>query len=179
MNENTESTTTPPRSTNKFPVCSKCGSSDVVMDAWASWNTETQSWQLKQVFDHTFCPVCEEEAKLDWNSPEEPTKQNICRLNDELRQGQGTNGQIVLTSGIHEQGQEVVAEVAKAVAEFDTFTPDNDPHNEHDFGSLEVQDQKAFFKLDYYDLTKKMLSPDPSDPVVTKRVFTIMLAEEY
>ena len=106
-------------------------------------------------------------------------KNEICRLNDELRQGQGVNGEIMLTSGIHGQGQEFVAEVAKAVAEFDAFSEDNDPHHEHDFGSLEVQGQKIFFKLDYYDLDLKMHSPDPSDPAVTKRVLIIMLAEEY
>ena len=110
---------------------------------------------------------------------EEATKQKISRLNDGLRQGQGVNGEIMLTSGIHGQGQEFVTEVAKAVAEFDAFSEDIDPHQEHDFGSLEVQGQKIFFKLDYYDLDLKMHSPDPSDPAVTKRVLTIMLAEEY
>ena len=106
-------------------------------------------------------------------------KKKICSLNDELRQGQGINGQIILTSGIHDQGPGFIAEVVKAVAEFDTFTQENDPHSEHDFGALEVQGQKIFFKVDYYDLTMKILSPDPSDPAVTKRVLTIMLAEEY
>jgi len=178
-NNNAGGAATTTSTTSKFPVCSKCGSNAVVRDAWASWNADSQSWQLKQVFDHTFCPVCEDETKLDWNFPEETTKQKICLLNDELRKGQGTNGEIMLTSGIHGQGQDFVTEVAKAVAEFDAFTPDNDPHHEHDFGSLEVQGKKIFFKLDYYDLAMKMLSPDPSDPAVTKRVLTIMLAEEY
>jgi hypothetical protein len=55
----------------------------------------------------------------------------------------------------------------------------NDPHEEHDFGAFEVEGHKIFFKIDYYDATLTCHSPDASDPAVTKRVITIMLAEEY
>ena len=55
----------------------------------------------------------------------------------------------------------------------------NDPHQEHDFGSFEAEGHTIFFKIDYYDKQLQMHSPDPSNPAVTQRVITIMLAEEY
>jgi hypothetical protein len=47
------------------------------------------------------------------------------------------------------------------------------------FGAFEAEGRTVFFKIDYYDRTYSMLSPDPADPSVTHRVITIMLAEEY
>ena len=103
----------------------------------------------------------------------------IRELNDALRRGECANGQVVITSGVHERGEAFVAQVVEAVTSFDTFTPDNDPHLEHDFGAFEVDGEKLFFKVDYYDLSMTAHSPDAADPAVTKRVLTIMLSSEY
>ena len=62
---------------------------------------------------------------------------------------------------------------------FDRFTEDNDPHGEHDFGSFKHRGQTIYWKIDYYDLLLKYGSDDPSDPTCTRRVLTILLAEEY
>ena len=64
-------------------------------------------------------------------------------------------------------------------AAFDKFTGDNDPYGEHDFGSVEVGGNGVFWKIDCYDLALTNHSPDPTDPSVTARVMTVMLAEEY
>ena len=62
---------------------------------------------------------------------------------------------------------------------YDDFYHASDPYEEHDFGSFEVDGHTIFFKIDYFDKSRSHHSPDPSDPSVTERVITIMLAEEY
>jgi hypothetical protein len=102
----------------------------------------------------------------------------IRELNDQLRQ-QLTTGVAVITPGIAALGQEAVDRIVKTIGVFDDFCHANDPHEEHDFGSFDVDGQTILFKIDYYDNDLTYHSPDPSDPAVTKRVITIMLAEEY
>lgn len=46
-------------------VCAHCGSDDVMRDAWAVWNEETQQWELGAVFDAAFCEKCEGDATLE------------------------------------------------------------------------------------------------------------------
>jgi len=71
------------------------------------------------------------------------------------------------------------SEIREKVETFDAFTPDNDPHGEHDFGAFEHNGQKIFWKIDSYAPDMEHGSEDPSDPAQTVRVLTIMLASEY
>lgn len=66
-----------------------------------------------------------------------------------------------------------------AVRSFEAFEPGNDPYEEHDFGAVEVDSVRAFWMIDYYDREFRCTSSDASDPAVTERVLTVMLAEEY
>jgi len=102
----------------------------------------------------------------------------IRELNDQLRQ-QLTTGVAVMTPGIAALGQDAVERIVKTIAVFDDFCHANDPHEEHDFGSFDAEGHVIFFKIDYLDNDLTYHSPDPSDPAATKRVITIMLAEEY
>lgn len=102
----------------------------------------------------------------------------ICALNDTLRQT-GKGGQVLITQGVNELGHGVVARVVGEVARFDDFKIDNDPYGEHDCAMLKVDGLSIIWKIDYYDLTMKRHSPDPTDPAVTIRVMTIMLGSEY
>lgn len=104
--------------------------------------------------------------------------ERVRALNDELRQLY-RGGTIVLTDGIRALDDQTLHCVDKAIANFAEFTPDNDPHGEHDFGCVKVAGETIFFKIDCYDLDHCNHSPDPADPSVTRRVMTVMLAEEY
>ena len=99
-------------------------------------------------------------------------------LNDELRQHL-PSGIAVMTPGVAALGQVAIDRIVKTITVFDDFCHANDPYEEHDFGSFEADGETVFFKIDYYDKTLAYHSPDPSDPSVTERVITIMLAEEY
>jgi hypothetical protein len=105
-------------------------------------------------------------------------KETIRRLNDGLRTT-FRGGRIVMTVGVKALGANGIAAAMARVQNFHQFTPDNDPHGEHDFGSFNIGDQQFFWKIDYYDASLTYGSEDPADPSKTTRVLTIMLAEEY
>lgn len=107
-----------------------------------------------------------------------PTTERIRALYDALRRNL-PNGHAVLTTGVAALGPEAVAQIVKTIAVYDDFCHANDPYGEHDFGSFDADGQKIFLKIDYYDKALELHSPDPSDPTVTERVITVMLAEEY
>lgn len=102
----------------------------------------------------------------------------IRALNDELRAFR-RGGYVTITPGLQRLGQKALQAILQKVATFDSFTGDNDPYGEHDFGALEHDGQKIFWKIDAYDKSMEYGSPDPTNPDVTARVFTIMLASEY
>jgi len=103
----------------------------------------------------------------------------VAELNDLLRTTFLT-GKVVFAQGVRALPETVRDDVLSQVREFAAFTEDNDPYGEHDFGAIEHDDAgRVFWKIDYYDRDYLCHSPDPTDPKVTRRVLTIMLAEEY
>ena len=102
----------------------------------------------------------------------------IRSLNDRFRQT-FIGGAVVVTAGIVALDEATRQRIFAAVQSFDAFDAANDPWHEHDFGAVEVDGQRVFFKLAYYDLTRAMHSEDAADPAKTERVMTIMLADEY
>lgn len=109
----------------------------------------------------------------------------IRELNDEFRANLRTplasmaGRKLIITRGVAERGLEFTTRALGIVREFRDFTEDNDPWGEHDFGSFALDGTKLFWKIDYYDSDLENASPDPTDPDVTRRALTILLAEEY
>ena len=104
--------------------------------------------------------------------------EQIRSLNDELRQHLYSGG-AVMTPGIAALGEAAVNRLVNAIASFNDFNAANDPHGEHDFGTLDFEGTAIIFKIDYYAKDLEFHSPDPADSQATERVITIMLAEEY
>jgi hypothetical protein len=103
----------------------------------------------------------------------------IAELNDQFRKHGIGNGRVMVTRSVRELGPAFERAALLKVRAFDTFTKDNDPYAEHDFGGFELEGRTVFFKLDYYDLALEHGAEDPSDPETTCRVLTIMLAQDY
>ena len=99
-------------------------------------------------------------------------------LNDAFRTTLA-EGKCVVSAGVAELGIPFATAAAAAARAYRDFTPDNDPDGEHDFGKFALDDHRLVWKIDYYDLTLRFGSRDPSNPAETKRVLTVMLAEEY
>lgn len=99
----------------------------------------------------------------------------IRELNDQLRKA-GIGGKTMLTRAVAELSPQALRALLLAVRAFDDFTRANDPWAEHDFGSVTVDGQTFFWKIDYYDVNLEFGSPDPADESITRRVLTIMTA---
>ncbi len=123
-------------------------------------------------------PASVDESDKDGAGQGMAPAERIRDLNDELRKT-GIGGKTYLTRGILARGADFIAKATAAVQSFDAFTNDNDPWQEHDCATLDVDGEPVMFKVDYYDANMEYGSPDPADPNVTRRVLTIMLAEEY
>lgn len=101
----------------------------------------------------------------------------IRELNDRCRQAWLRD--VFITQGVQALGSAAVSAICEKVQKFNDFAPANDPYREHDFGAFDHDGTRIFWKIDYYDLTLSCGSEDPSDPTKTRRVLTILLADEY
>ncbi len=101
----------------------------------------------------------------------------IAALNDAFRAEPGSSW--MLTMGVRALPEATLVEAFEILKAYSDFTEDNDPHGERDFGAFGLHGARLFWKIDYYALDLCLASPNPANPAVTRRVLTLMLAEEY
>lgn len=58
-----------------YPICGKCGSTNIVADAWAEWDSEAGDWSLRTVFDHTQCDDCAS-TDVEWKDGDPPEEED-------------------------------------------------------------------------------------------------------
>ena len=105
-------------------------------------------------------------------------RERVRALNDRLRQ-QHVGGRIFLSRGLVALGPQACAQALQLVREVTDFNEKNDPYGEHDFGGVQLEGQRLFWKIDYYDHSLTSQAVDPTDPAECTRIMTIMLAREY
>lgn len=94
----------------------------------------------------------------------------LAELNDRFRQGDTNLGQHVTTPVVQALQPQELLQLYHLVRNFDNFTEGDDPHGEHDFGKVTLNDVDYFWKIDYLD---------PVEHDATRRLMTLMRADEY
>lgn len=149
-----------------------------------SWKAEKPPASVRFSYQH----------RLAWNSltpipmntlnekpqeiPEAEKTLRIRTLNDTFRTT-FMGGRILITQGIQALGMDSAQTIMDKIKAYNSFTPDDDPYGEHDFGAIDHGGQKVFWKIDAYDENLEFGSEEPWNGEKTTRVLTVMLAEEY
>lgn len=108
-------------------------------------------------------------------SSKQERAEQIARVNDAFRRAGPGGGDWYITPGVQDLAN--VPGLVDAVIAYDDFHPDIDPYGEHDMGRIMWEQEKCYWKIDYYDQARQY-GLDPLDPEC-RRVITILLAEEY
>jgi hypothetical protein len=106
----------------------------------------------------------------------------LAAANDAFRRALGDTpdhpGKMLFTAGLSEQPVPFVFAVLKTIRDATDFPEGDDPYGEHDFGAIEHEGVKVFWKIDYYaDAECEHGAETPAQGCY--RVLTVMLADEY
>lgn len=105
------------------------------------------------------------------------TRERIRALNDALRTTL-RGGRVTMTRAVASLPQETISRAMLVLQTYNSFTKDNDPKGEHNYGRFAVDGFTFLFKIDYYDADMYYSSDDPADPSQTTRVLTLMLRSD-
>lgn len=133
-------------------------------------------------FAHHFA-ITAQDPTVQRSTMASPTAFEIAQLNDAFRRGDpSVPGQRFITAGVVHlliQLDIPTEKLIQKVAQFDGFNDARDPNGEQDFGAFEFHGRQLFWKIDAYDQDYASGSEDPTALKRTRRVLTIMLAEEW
>jgi hypothetical protein len=108
------------------------------------------------------------------------TNKTIAEINDRFRQkGDGSLGQTVFTQQVAAMPSEDRAAIVLLVRLFNDFSEENDPLDEHNFGSVDHKSKTYFWRFEYWDKNYECRSKNHSNLAITRRVLTIMHSSEY
>ena len=92
-------------------------------------------------------------------------------------------GFITMTQGVAAAPGEFWLKVLAKLASLrpKDFPAGDDPYRERDFAAFEVEGEKLYFKIDYFQRGSNHLAgaENPENAETTERVLTVMLREEY
>jgi hypothetical protein len=121
-------------------------------------------------------PTNNKKGQFMKSEPETVSPATIAEKNDQLRQTAPhlrLPHRFVLSDEIAALPKDQLEWIIYKVKMFSDFNEKNDPHSERDFGELELQGQKIFWKFDYYDQHLKYFEENGI------RILTVMFAYEY
>lgn len=94
--------------------------------------------------------------------------------------GGALRGCLLCTAAVAAEGDAFTAACRAAVAAQTEFLEEDDPDGLHDFGAVEVEGRRVWWKIDMFaDETLHWGSERPDDPACTVRVLTIFFPEDW
>lgn len=103
----------------------------------------------------------------------------IRRLNDFFRGMLLTEPDVRVSAGVRSLAKEYQHRVFLRVRTHSEFSSERRKCEQHDFGRFEEGGHEIIWRITYHDLFLRSYSAEPDNPHTTRRVLTIMLAEEY
>ncbi len=94
--------------------------------------------------------------------------------------GEVLRGRLVCTAAVAAMGQSFVVATCIAVAGQSSFSEEDDPDGYHDFGAVEVEGRRVWWKIDLFsDEELRWGAERLDDPSRTVRVLTILFPEDW
>lgn len=99
-----------------------------------------------------------------------------------LWRGHHLKGRAVVTPGFQAIPERTQTDLLNAVINFQDWTEENDPWEDHSFGRVEAHGTAIFWKIDLYDTDYTFGATMPecaTDPEQVRRVLTLYLPSEH